>query len=117
MSEFESDGGRRGLMRDVMRRISPAGGRPDDEPQDNPGTPSDEESNSPHAERARSRDLASTAARSAKRAQRCVHAEFAPHLRDLQFSTPRTGDPAASQMPSRTRLRRRGKRKHVVAES
>jgi proteasome-associated ATPase len=30
MSEFDSDSGRRGFVRDVMRRISPAGGRPGD---------------------------------------------------------------------------------------
>jgi proteasome-associated ATPase len=30
MSEFDSESGRRGFVRDVMRRISPAGGRPED---------------------------------------------------------------------------------------
>ena len=51
MSEFESDGGRRGLMRDVMRRISPGGGREDDGTEETPATQSGEGSDSPHSER------------------------------------------------------------------
>jgi len=40
MSEFESDGGRRGLMRDVMRRISPNGpGNEDDDSQASASSP------------------------------------------------------------------------------
>ncbi len=31
MSEFDSESGRRGFVRDVMRRISPAGGRPEED--------------------------------------------------------------------------------------
>jgi proteasome-associated ATPase len=31
MSEFDSESGRRGFVRDVMRRITPAGGRPEDQ--------------------------------------------------------------------------------------
>ncbi len=33
MSEFDSESGRRGFVRDVMRRISPTGGRPGDTPE------------------------------------------------------------------------------------
>jgi len=33
MSEFDSESGRRGFVRDVMRRISPTGGRPGDAPE------------------------------------------------------------------------------------
>ena len=36
MSEFDSESGRRGFVRDVMRRISPTGGRPGDAPEADP---------------------------------------------------------------------------------
>jgi proteasome-associated ATPase len=36
MSEFDSESGRRGFVRDVMRRISPTGGRPGDAPESDP---------------------------------------------------------------------------------
>jgi proteasome-associated ATPase len=36
MSEFDSESGRRGFVRDVMRRISPTGGRPGDVPESDP---------------------------------------------------------------------------------
>ena len=37
MSEFDSESGRRGFVRDVMRRISPTGGRPGETPEGEPG--------------------------------------------------------------------------------
>ena len=36
MSEFDSESGRRGFVRDVMRRISPTGGRPGETPEADP---------------------------------------------------------------------------------
>jgi len=37
MSEFDSESGRRGFVRDVMRRISPTGGRPGENPEPDAG--------------------------------------------------------------------------------
>ena len=37
MSEFDSESGRRGFVRDVMRRISPTGARPDENPEPEAG--------------------------------------------------------------------------------
>jgi proteasome-associated ATPase len=39
MSEFDSESGRRGFVRDVMRRISPTGGRPGENPEAEPVRP------------------------------------------------------------------------------
>ena len=55
MSEHDSDSstgaGRKGFVRDVMRRITPAGGRPGDDPELDPTRPAAGERSASEAER------------------------------------------------------------------